>query len=163
TRMRGRGSLMRAPARGSPAEESTATARARVLGLLDLLPLGDLGPDLLSVLLGALALPLAADPGPGSLLDRRGETTELPAAAQLVPELFLDELHHDRVVEKAERRDLVRDQILGVGEVRESGEHLVLHRLRRLVLLVEDDLRHVLERLDRVEHEARRVSGLAHG
>ncbi len=57
---------------------------------------------------------------------------------------------------------MVGDQVLRIGEVGEAREHLLLHRLRRLVLLVEDDPRHVLERGDRVGHEHRHVRRLAH-
>src|SRR5262245_36004432 len=152
TRMRGSGSLMRASCAVSPAEEPAASS-APVLALqLFLGPaLVDGGADLLAVLVGAMPQPLASDLRPRALFLRRAESAELPIAPQLVFELLLDELHHNRVVEEAERRDVIGNQVVGVREVRESREHLVLHRLRRLVFLVEDDLCHVLEGLDRVE------------
>ena len=65
---------------------------------------------------------------PGPLLGRIAQLAEAAIAPELVLELLFDELDHDRVVEEAQARNLVRDQVLRVREVREAGQHLRLHR-----------------------------------
>ena len=57
---------------------------------------------------------------------------------------------------------MVRDQIIGIREVGEPGEHLVPHRLGRLVVLVLDDLGHVLEGDDRLGNEGGNALRRAH-
>src|SRR5690606_14242393 len=72
-----------------------------------LLPAVDLGADLPALVGEPLRQALARDGGPGALLGAHAELAELPVAPQLVPELVLQHLHHDRVVQEAEPGHLV--------------------------------------------------------
>src|SRR5690606_4118964 len=110
-RMRGRGSgvLMGVDPRPSLPPGERALLLATV----------DLRAQLAALVLEALGQALAGDRGPGPLLGALAELAELPIAPQLVLELVLEHLDHDRVVEEAEPRHLVRDQVLRIREVRE--------------------------------------------
>ena len=109
-----------------------------------------------------LAQTLARGARPRPLLGGIAQLAEAAVAPELVLELLFDELDHDRVVEEAQARDVIRDQVLRFREVGEAREHLRLHALRRCVGFVLDQVHEIREHADGILHEGRRLLRGAH-
>ena len=88
----------------------------------------------------------------------RTERAELFVQADLVAQFAEHDLGIDRVVEKAEARDMVRDQVIRIAQVGKRADNVAALFLREVPFLVVDHVDHDLELGHACRNELRQLA-----